>query len=158
MRVFYGWPEKHMLTRCALSATAIVDTPVEDMVLDRDITVIFQRDPDGEITCRGTKPVGLPKPDWGKDAGGKVRAALVDNPVFGPGETINLTVMHSTGGRVFWVWYTAAGQGLVFMEVPQFGDVGLVLTDYVRFHFDPPAFDPALFVVPGKCRPASPAS
>jgi hypothetical protein len=158
MRVFYEWPQLHMLTRLSLSATSITDVSLQDMVLNGDITVIFQRDTDGTITCRGTKPVGLPKPDWGAQDGGKVRAVLVDNPVFGPGETINLTVMPSMGGRVFWVWYTTTGHGLVFMEVPQFGDVGLVLTDYAHFGFDPPPFDPALFTVPEKCQPAPTAS
>jgi len=151
MRVFYDWTKKRMLTRCALTVSEFDQGAVQDLILDSSITHIVIRNPDGSHVCGPTVPVGLPKPHWAKDAGGIPKAVIKDNPVLGPGETIHVTTIASTGGRWFWVWYTPQNDGRLFMETPQFGDVGLVLTDYARFDHDPPPFPDSAFEVPADC-------
>lgn len=151
MRVFYDWPKGRMLTRCSLSVSGFEDVPVQDLILDTAITHIVIRNPNGSHVCGPTVPVGLPRPHWAKEAGGKPKAVIRDNPVLGPGETLHVSVIASNGGRWFWVWYTPQNDGRLFMETPQFGDVGLVLTDYTRFDHAPPPFPDAAFVVPADC-------
>lgn len=154
-RVYYEWPEKRQLTRCYLSDTSLEDVSCEDMILDSSTTWLVIRNPDGSHVCKGTMPVGLPKPDWAEQDDGTPRAIIEDNPQLSPGRTTRLSVLPSDHGRVFWVWYTAADLGVLFMEVPQLGDVGLVLTDYYDFERDAGPFDPSLFVVPADCKAAA---
>lgn len=151
MRVFYDWTKGRMLTRCSLSVTAFDAVPVQDLILNTSVTHIVVRKPDGSHICAGTVPVGLPRPGWAKDDGGQPKAIITDNPVLCPGETLHVSTLTSNGGRWFWVWYTPQNDGRLFMETPQFGDVGLVLTDYAGFDHDPPPFPDAAFVVPADC-------
>lgn len=150
-RVYYEWPERRQLTRCYLSDTTIDDVPCEDLILNASTTYLVIRQPDGSHVCKGTMPVGLPKPNWAEDDKGTPRAIIEDNPQLSPGRTTRLSVLRSDHGRVFWVWYTADDRGVLFMEVPQLGDVGLVLTDYYAFEPGTGPFDPSLFVVPADC-------
>jgi hypothetical protein len=101
-------------------------------------------------------PVGLPKRHWARDGGGKPKAVIRDNPVLGLGETIHVTTIPSEGDRWFWVWYTPDNTGRLFMETPQFGDVGLVLTDYDSFDRTPPPFPVDAFTVPPDCLAQTP--
>lgn len=151
MRVFYDAPAGQMLTRCSLAPYGFSAMPVEDMILDRAITHLLRRYPDGSHQCIGTVPVGLPKQHWAKDGGAKPKAVIRDNPVLGPGLTLHVTTIPSEGDRWFWVWYTPDNTGRLFMETPQFGDVGLVLTDYDSFDHNPPPFPADAFTVPTDC-------
>ncbi len=151
IRVFYDATKGNMLTRCSLAAYGFDGMPVQDLILDTSTTHIVVRNPDGSHICAGTVPVGLPKRHWAKDAGGLPKAIIRDNPVLGPGVTLHVTVIASQGDRWFWVWYTPQNDGRLFMETPQFGDVGLVVTDYASFDHNPPPFPDSAFVVPSDC-------
>jgi len=151
IRVFYAAEPSRMLTRAALQADKFEGVRVMDMILHPGMTHLVEREPDGRHKCLGTKPVGPPYPDWAARDGGQPRAVIVDNPVLGPGRTIVVSALPSTQGRWFWVWYTPDHDGILFAEVPQKGNVGLVVTDYDVFDHDPPPFPDDAFDVPPDC-------
>lgn len=157
MRVFYDWAGQRMLTRAALDVGRFDGVPLSDTILEAAVSYSIERRPDGRHVCQGTAPVGLPKPDWGASDAGIPKAVIRDNPVLGPGQVIHVTMLPSDSGRWFSVWYTDGGDGVLFMETPQFGDVTLVLVDYATFDHDPPPFPHDAFEVPPDCR-AAPAS
>jgi hypothetical protein len=151
IRVFYDWTNQRMLTRASMSQHTFGGAPFDDMILNDRITYIVARMLDGTHKCMGTQPVGLPKPDWAIDDNAQPRAVIVDNPVLCPGQTINISVAPNPPDRHFWLWYTADMDGVLFIEVPQKGNVGLVVTDYYSFDHDPPAFPDSAFDVPQDC-------
>lgn len=146
-QVFYDWPKRRMLTRLWVGP----DT-YEDAILDPNSTHVVLRKPDGTHTCVTKLPVGLVKPRWAsQDTGAHCRAVITNNPQLSPNATINICVLPSRPGQVFWTWYTADNRPVMFIEVPQACDVMLLLTDYADRDPSPPPFDPSLFVVPPDC-------
>lgn len=151
IRVFYEDERDQMLTRAWLAVNDLDSADVMDMILHDGATHMVLRTPDGGFKCHGTKPVGPPYRDWAARDRGRPKAVIQDNPVLGPGRTLHITALPSTEGRWFWVWYTPDNDGVLFMEVPQKGNVGLVVTDYDVFDHAPPPFPQDAFEVPAEC-------
>ncbi|NBC95931.1 MAG: hypothetical protein GVY27_06215 [Deinococcus-Thermus bacterium] len=151
MRVFYDAPDGRMLTRASIEVDRFDGATVEDMILHDGITHLVLRHPDGSHVCAGVKHVGPPYMNWGARDMGLPKAVIEDNPVLCPGRKLHVTALGSSADRWFWVWYTPDNDGVLFMEVPQKGNVGLVITDYETFDHDPPPFPEDAFDVPQDC-------
>lgn len=145
-QIYYDWPNRRQLTRFFLP-----DQSLEDVILSDRKSYLVARFPNGTHQCLGTVPVGLPYPDWPTQDGGTCKGVITNNPQLSPNKTTGIFTLNSQPPRVFWIWYTTANEAIMFAEVPQACNVQLVLTDYTDYLPDPPAFDPALFVVPPDC-------
>lgn len=149
--VCYDWPRRRMLTR-------LWDQPggdYDDLVLTDHVTYDTVYAADGTfLRCGDPEPVGLPRPDWAQH--GTVLGVIDGGTPLSPYGTTQLIALPSDRGRTFWVWYTTtADRGVLFTEVPQLCDTGLVLIDY--WEFGPVAgFDPGLFDVPVQCTASVP--
>lgn len=150
LRVFYEYDAngKHMLTRCALSQFGFETVDVMDIILSATGNQTVIRFPNGGHVVEPPGQFGLVKPNWAAQDNPVFRAQIDNNPVLCPGKTLIVTTLPSDHDRWFWVWYTQDGHGQLFMETPQCGDVGLVLTDYFSFDTDPPPFPPGWHTVP----------
>jgi hypothetical protein len=145
--IHYDWPISRMLTR--LSGA---DGTYDDLVLTDTKTYDVSYAADGSHTCNGTEPVGLPRPDWPTTDGGQVMAVIDGGTGLSPYGTTQLIALPSDQGRTFWIWYTTPDdRAVLFTEVPQLCDVGLVLIDYTEY--EPNAkIDPSIFAVPADCQ------
>jgi hypothetical protein len=146
--VCYDWPISRMLTRLYDNQNGGYD----DLILTDSTTYDVQYAADGSHTCNGTEPVGLPRPNWPSSDGGKVLGVIDGGTNLSPYGTTQLIALPSDHGRTFWIWYTTpANRAVLFTEVPQLCDVGLVLIDYWGYQPNQ-SFDPSLFTVPSDCQ------
>lgn len=87
------------------------------------------------------KGLGVPRPDWMEHDNGQIAASITGNPEFGckPGETLHLIrcpLERAPGEEaLFWVWYTATQEGVLFTEANFVNstDHSLQLVDYAEF-------------------------
>jgi hypothetical protein len=146
--VCYDWPISRMLTRLYDEQSAGYD----DLVLTDSTTYDISYAADGSHHCNGTEPVGLPRPHWPECDKGQVMAVIDGGTNLSPYGTTQLIALPSDHGRTFWIWYTTPeNRAVLFTEVPQLCDVGLVLIDYWGYQPNE-TFDPSLFDVPSDCQ------
>jgi hypothetical protein len=150
--VCYDWPISRMLTRLYGNPNGGYD----DLILTDSTTYDVSYASDGSHRCNGTEPVGLPRPNWPESDNGEVKAVIDGGTSLSPYGTTQLIALPSDQGRTFWIWYTTPeNRAVLFTEVPQLCDVGLVLIDY--WGYEPnETFDPSLFDIPGDCLGAAP--
>jgi hypothetical protein len=150
--VCYDWPITRMLTRLYDSQGGGFD----DLILTGSTTYDISYAADGSHKCNGTEPVGLPRPNWPASDNGQVMAVIDGGTNLSPYGTTQLIALPSDQGRTFWIWYTDPGdRAVLFTEVPQLCDVGLVLIDYWGYQPNV-SFDPSMFSIPADCQGEAP--
>jgi hypothetical protein len=150
--VCYDWPISRMLTRLYDNQNGGYD----DLILTDSTTYDVAYAADGSHQCNGTEPVGLPRPNWPASDNGQVMAVIDGGTNLTPYGTTQLIALPSDHGRTFWIWYTTPGnRAVLFTEVPQLCDVGLVLIDY--WGYQPSVtFGPTTFNIPDNCQAGAP--
>ena len=143
--IFYDATIDRMLTRLWEPG----DTR-DDLILTPGQTYDVSYQGGVEKGCAKADPVGPPYQNWPVHDQCQCRAAIAHNPDFAPDDTIIIFNCPSDPPRNFWIWYTAEGRPVMFSEVPQYCDVGLILIDY--YEFVPNAqIDPDMFTLPTDC-------
>jgi hypothetical protein len=128
---------------------------VDAYLTPKDDGYLTEEKKNGDLTCKQSLP-GTWEPSWTRISGCKCMGVIENNPVLSPGRTTMLMTCPMVNPRVFWTWYTAGGEPVVFMETrpDKFVGTNLALAD--AYEWRPNAsIDDHLLNPPGKCKTAT---